>query len=256
MTIRRVNHGKYHSYVDETGAKVPSVTTILGDGLAKPALINWAANTTAGYAVDNWDDLGKLSVSARLAKLQKARYAELDAASKKGTAVHKLAEKLVAGEEVEVPEYLAGHVESYVRFLDEWQVDPVAVEQVVYSHKYRYAGTLDLIADFPTIGKRLLCDVKTAKSGVFPDNALQLSAYRYAECRLGEDATEQPNYEVDGCAVIHVRADGYDLVPVQAGPAEMRFFLYCQQLWRWMNDHSKTVVHEAMLPPRLTEEAS
>lgn len=246
--IKRRNYGKGHAYFDEDG-KVPGVTTILGDGLSKPALINWAANTTAGYAVDHWDELADMKPSERIRTLERCRYAERDAAAKRGTEVHKLGEKLAAGEQVDVPDELAGHVEAYVKFLDDFDVQPLLIEGVVVSRKFRYAGTLDLIADMPTLGKRLILDIKTARSGVWPDNGLQLAAYRYADAYL-DGEVEKPLPECDGAAVIHVRADGYDLVPVLAGPTEHRFFLYVQQMWRWANEHSKTVVGEALAPPR------
>lgn len=45
--IRRVNGKSFgkptHWYQDATGAKIPGVTGIVGDGLPKPALIAWAA---------------------------------------------------------------------------------------------------------------------------------------------------------------------------------------------------------------------
>ena len=254
--LTRKNYGKGHSYFLD-GVKIPGVTAILSDGLAKPALINWAAKTVAGYAVDNWGTLAELKLSERLKTLEAAHYADRDAAGKRGTEVHKLAEALNAGKKVAVPEELAGHVESYVSFLDDHDIRPVLTESsVVYLKPLNeYAGTLDLIARFPALDKTLLCDVKTARSGVFPDNALQLAAYRFATSYL--DGTNlKPMPEVDGCAVIHVRADGYSLVPLEAGPAEHRFFLYCRQLWRWQNEASKTVVGEEIPPPAQLAEVS
>ena len=55
-------------------------------------------------------------------------------------------ERLVKGEAVEAPDEIAGHIESYARFLDEFDVEPVHVEFSVASHRYGYAGTGDLIA--------------------------------------------------------------------------------------------------------------
>ena len=46
--IDRISFGKpTHHYEDAHGKRIPGVTTILNDGLPKPALINWAANATA-----------------------------------------------------------------------------------------------------------------------------------------------------------------------------------------------------------------
>lgn len=245
--VRR-NYGRGHSYLLD-GQKLPGVTTILGDGLAKPALINWAAKTVAGYAVDHWDELGEQPVSARLKTLEQAHYADRDAAGKRGTEVHHLAEKLNAGEEVLVPEELAGHVESYVRFLDDFDPEVVLTEAPCVSlTKWPYAGTFDSIFDIPGHG-RLLCDIKTARSGVFADNGLQLAAYRFTTHFLGSDGQLHDMLAVDGCAVIHVRSDGYSLVPVQAGPDEHRFFLYCRELWRWHHEASKEIVADEIAPP-------
>jgi hypothetical protein len=255
--VRRVNRGKGHSYVDANGAKVPGVTTIMGNGVPKPALINWAANTTAGYAIDHWDELSEMAPSVRLAKLKEARYADRDAAANRGTAVHTLAEKLVLGKEVDVPDELAGHVESYVRFLDEWDVQPVLTEFVVVSHRHGYAGTGDLIADLvdptrPGERVRWLLDVKTSRSGVYGETALQLAGYRYADFYLNAAGDEEALPVVQRTGVIHVRADGYDLVPVEAGPDQFRALLYVQQVANFCAE-SRDLVGDALLPPSLQE---
>lgn len=247
--FKRRQYGRNHSYYLD-GRKLPGVTTILGDGLAKPALVNWGINTTAGYAIDNWAELAELKPSERLDRLKKSPYAERDAAARRGTEVHRLAELLGHGKEVTVPDELAGHVESYVKFLDEFEPEPLLLETAcVNISRWPYAGTFDGILDFPRWGRRLV-DIKTARSGVFPDNALQLAAYRNAThyAAPGDNWTLHPMPEVDGCAVIHVRADGYSLVPVETGPDVFMAFRYAQQMYRWANELSKTVVGEAVTP--------
>lgn len=235
--IRRIDTAKSHYYADANKTRVPGVTTILDGALPKKALINWAGNATADAAINRWDELGELPPAARLKELQGARYADKDLAAKRGTEVHTYAERLINGEEVIVPEELHGHVESYARFLDVFKVEPVAVEFGVASYKHAYAGTTDLIADItvPRLGrKRLLMDIKTSRSGIFAEVSLQLAAYRYAEVIIGdEDQPERPMIEVDGCAGIHVRGDGADLVPVTADEAVFRSFLYCKQMYEF-----------------------
>jgi len=245
--IRRVDTAKGHHYVDANGRRVPGVTTILGGGLPKAALINWAGNATAGYAIDNWDELATLPPSERLRRLQGGRYEDRDKAANRGTQVHKLAEQLITGAEVPIPEELAGHTESYVQFLDQFEPQPVLIEGTIYSIKYGYAGTLDLIADFPTMGKRLLVDVKTNRTGIFGETALQLAGYRYAETCV-VDGEPRPMIEVDDCAAIHVRSDGFDLVPVIAGPQQFRDFLYAQQIKRF-DDEARDLIGAPIDPP-------
>lgn len=211
-----------HWYEDATGRRVPGVTTILKEGLPAPALINWAGNVTAEYAVNNWADLTTKPVADRLKELKGCRFAERDAAARRGTEVHALGEQLVHGQQVEVPDELTGHVDAYVRFLDQWQPEPILTEVTVYHTQYEYAGTLDLVCKMN--GATWLLDLKTGRSGVYGETALQLSAYRYAEKYLNPDGVATPMPPVDHTGVVWVRSDGYDLLPVSTGPETLTYF--------------------------------
>ncbi|MDN5859951.1 MAG: hypothetical protein L0H84_15155 [Pseudonocardia sp.] len=272
--IKRINRGRGHSYMDANGAKVPGVTTVIGEGVPKPALMDWGPRVTAEYAVDHWDELSKLAPSARLEKLKKARYADRDAAANKGTRVHQLAEQLVAGKQVKVPDDLAGHVESYVAFLDQWEPEPLLIEAVVMSHQHGYAGTLDLAAHFDAqllldcgiaADDELLAevlrslagddeqalailDVKTSRSGIFGETALQLAGYRFADVYV-DNNVEQPMPEFHLALGLHIRADGYDLYPMTAGREQHRELLYAREVGRFVTDHSRSYVGPALSPP-------
>lgn len=254
--ISRRNHGKGHSYRDANGERVPGVTTILGNGCPKPALIEWSARTTIDYALDYWDELNDLPPSERVKRLSRARFAHRDAAARRGTEVHRLGDELARGHEVEVPEEIADHVESYVSFLDTWDVQPLAVEAVVVSHDYGYAGTLDLIADLrhPTEpGRRVvwLLDLKTTESGVFREAVLQLAAYRYATHYVTSEGNEERMLPVERCGVVHVRADGAHLVPVVAERDEHRQFLYVQQVADFVQIDSHELIGDPLPAPPL-----
>lgn len=203
-----------HWYVDANGLKIPGVTSILSDGLPKPALVGWGIKSVAEYAIDHWDDLAEEKPSDRLKTLKGSPYAVRDEAASRGTAVHHIAERLAAGEEVEYEDELAGHVESAVRFLDEWQPRVILAEKSCYNLEYGWAGTFDLIAEFPD-GRTALLDYKTSK-GVYPDTGLQLAAYRYSTHYTDDAGEPQPMPAVDWCGVVHVRADGYDVYELRA----------------------------------------
>lgn len=248
--IRRRDTARGHYYEDAAGQRVPGVTTIIGDGVPKPALINWAATATAEYALNNWDRLSDAQPAVRLKELNGARYAEKDAAANRGTEVHRIAERLIKGERVEIPDALAGHAESYVRFLDEFQVEAVHVEFGVASYKHNYAGTGDLICWVTMAdGSRrlILADAKTNRSGIFGETALQLAGYRFADVLITADG-EEPMIEVEACAAVHVRADGYSLVPVTAEREQHRAFLYAQQVGAFVAN-SRDLVGAAIVPP-------
>lgn len=265
MTIRRVNRGKGHSYIDdETGQKVPGVTSFLDKGVPKPALINWSASATVDYAIDHWEALSALTPSARAKELLGARYAVKDAAANKGTKIHALASRLIHGEAVTVPDGLEGYVESYVRFLDEWDVQPVLVEATVISHAHGYCGTLDLVADLldpdmPGERVRWLLDVKSNRSGIFGETALQLAGYRYSDAYIdGDIEAEVEMPTVDRTGAVWVRQNGYDLVPVEADEPQHRQFLYAQQMAGFV-ETSRDLVGEPLAAPypstyRLTRE--
>jgi hypothetical protein len=226
--------GGHGYYLD--GQKTPGVTTIISDGTPSRGLINWAAKAAANYAVDHADALLALNDREGFRELcATAHTRDRDAAARRGTEVHALAERLQRGEEVEVPEELEGHVDSYIRFVEEWQPSDLLIERTVVNRKYRYLGTLDAIGSLAGLPGRGLWDIKTTRSGIFGDIALQLAAYRYAESMLTPDQRgEEPMPPVDWCAALWVRADGYDLIPVEAGPAEFRAFLYVQQVGQFM----------------------
>lgn len=245
MKTGRRNHGKGHSYLLD-GEKVPSVTAIL-KGIPKPALTTWAAKAAASYAIDNWDELASLPMSTRFEQIKRAPWSQRDAAAARGTQVHDLAERLTRGEEVEVPDHIAGHVDACVQFLDDYDVQPLVTEQPVFSRKHKYAGTPDLFAIAG--GAPRLVDYKTAQSGIWGETAIQCALYRYAEFWIDDEGSEQPIPEVDGCWGVWIRADGYDVYPLTAGPAQFRQALYAAQVCTLL-DELRDLVGPALTPPR------
>jgi hypothetical protein len=268
--IRRRQYGRSgHGYLDANGLRVPGVTTIL-KALPKDALINWAANATADAAVDRWDELSAMKPAARLTTLKKARYEDRDTAANRGTEVHNAAQRYLEGEEIELPDEIAGHVESYISFVDDWQPEPLLVEAVIMSHRYGYAGTVDLGVEFadPAVIARLaeqlkmpelvqldrpvraIGDIKTSRSGIFPETAWQVCAYRYADVYVDVDGDEQPMPTFDFAFALHVRADDYGMRPLVAGPEQLREFLYVREVHRAVEETSKSYVGEELTPGR------
>lgn len=254
--IRRRNYGNSHGYVDAANRKVPSVTAIIRDGVPKPGLISWSANTGAAYAIDNWDDLSMLTPNARYWQIAGAWRRELSAAAVRGTVVHTYLPRLLAGEAIDAPEHLSGYLASLVRFMDEWDVRLVLAEQTVISYAHGYSGTFDLIADVldpDGFGdrERWLIDGKTSNSGVYGETALQLAAYRYAEVYSEYPDGETPLPAVERTGVLHIREDGYDLVPVEAGPDQLRYFLAAKQVAEFRAS-ADDLIGDPLTPPPST----
>jgi hypothetical protein len=220
--LRRVNRGSWHQYLDGDH-ELPGVTTILNAVLAKPALVGWASRSSADYVIDHWDELLEMEPSARFAAVRGAADRTSKSAMGRGTRIHELGEQLVHGVEVDVPDELVGPVEAYARWLDTWHVVPHYTETPVASRRWQYGGTWDLMGS-DLRGLTFLGDIKTG-SGVYPETALQLAAYRYADVMLTDDG-ELPVPPVDVVQVMHVLPDTVRVVPVVADEAAFRAFLH------------------------------
>lgn len=278
--------GNGHSYYLD-GEWCPGVTTVLSNGIPKNGLIEWASGIPSDYVANMlqvakdsqgrtrvvademvedlrqwqeartggkkvpWSTATPLPRGAVADALKSLKNRDRDTAANRGTEVHGLAERLAHGEEVQVPDELAGHVASYVRFLDSWNPYDAITERVVINRRWRYMGKFDLLARFdnlPTwIAERIgstsgvgLLDVKTSRSGIFAEVALQLEAYRRAETMLTADGRDEiPMPAVDFVAAIHVRADGFDVyafdIETASRPSTFDVFLYAKQVGDWLD---------------------
>jgi hypothetical protein len=209
------------------GEWVPGVTTILGV-LDKPAIPKWAATQVAEYVADNPAGVEELRAMGRGPMVQALKglpWAKRDTAAVRGTDVHNFAEKIVNGETVEVPEYLAGYVEAALAFMDDYAIEPVLVEAVVGSRENRYAGKLDLVAD-SNRHPRAIYDYKTTASGIYGTTAWQNAAYAFAEF-CGEGGLEMPlaGLGIEASFGVHLRPDGYSVHPLSFSPAVFQEFL-------------------------------
>ena len=234
LTFRRA-YGSGHSYTLDGEQYIKGVTTMMR-GLNGPPE-SYFTKTTAGYAVDNWDRLAELAPSARLEEIAGATKKRFTAAGLKGTRVHKLAEALAKGDEVVIPDDIRGHVEACVQFLDDYDIETLHTEPALFSRKYKYAGSADLFctAQKPraTARTRVLADYKTSASGPWGSVAFQLSGYRFADFMLsgdgGKNSVELPVPEVDEAWAVWIRADGYEVFPVDTSEDILRQLLYIDQ---------------------------
>jgi hypothetical protein len=213
------------------GKRLTSVTTVLGAGIPKPFLIDWAANTAADYAIAN--------PGASRDEIASAHRKERDQAGVRGTAVHNLAEDLVHGNAVEVPEELAPYIDGYLNFLEAWQLQPVLTEKTICLPDLNVAGRFDLIGTSPFLnsGEPCIFDVKTSK-GVYRETAAQLAAYSKGAYYVTDEApgTQHSLPKVGASFVIHVTAYGTDLVPFAQSPEELdadyEYFLHAHAIYK------------------------
>lgn len=226
MALKRTEHGRGYRYTLD-GTPVMGVTSLIGGGLPRSALMGWAAKRAARYAVDNWRGLAPLVASgeaeAAYEEIKGAPFRERDAAAERGSQVHAYA--LSGAVDDEVPEELRGYVVSCGKFLADWDVHPLLTKTAIGSRTHHYAGTLELVAQLRG-GEVALLDYKTSASGIWPETALRAAAYRYAEFYLGEDGVEVPmaRFGITAAYAVHLRTDGYAVHPLTADEEAFRRF--------------------------------
>lgn len=215
-----------HSYRLD-GEATKGVTTLIGNGLPKKALPPWAARTVAEFVADNPDQVDALRSMGRgpmVDALKAVPWQARDTAAARGTDIHALADEIIHGREVQVPETLAGYVQGYVDWLDRSGAEPILTERPCASRKWRYAGTFDAVARIRD--SLWLLDWKTS-TGVYGDNALQLAAYSHSEFYLDpDDGSERDMPEVEHLGIVHIRPDGTDLWRVRDPEAAWKDFLH------------------------------
>lgn len=204
-----------------TGEFVPSVTTITGME-DKPNLIQWAADMTLRWAVDNWNTLGQRSDQQAY---NWGRYRWRDVRDERaliGTESHEWVEQdLTDGWNYpKLSPEAAQCVQQWQLLRAQHVLEPVHVEVTAWNHTDKWAGTLDYGGYVD--GVLTLGDVKTSK-GLWDGHRMQIAALANAEVLMikQEDGTwieiEPPKWE--RYSFFHLRPDYYDPMREQTIPA-------------------------------------
>lgn len=223
---------------ERDGRKFTSVTTIINDGIPKPALIGWAAKMTAEFAIAHPD--------ATIEEMKAARFASSDEASARGTALHKWVEQWALAEgHVKAPtdEVLCKMSAQWLVLADKHNVVPEASEFTVYNEALGYAGTADMVATVDGIPS--LVDVKTGKD-VYHDAALQLCALAHGEYIGIHNGPTFPMPTFDRCLVAHVRPTFARFYPVNVDEWAWRTFRAARAISQWMQGPSKGAILPAI----------
>lgn len=263
-----------------------SVTRIEGARDQGFGLDWWKRNTVATAAVREYDAWrsrleheGEDSAVKYLADATFRRApGETRTAADLGSDVHRALERYTLDGRVPhdlIDDEVRPFFEQAARWLDAFAPTIIATECAVFNDTYRYAGTLDLIAEID--GDSYIIDYKTSRADTdrqgrpkkpYGDSvALQLAAYRYAEMAAvwrarrveyprryyllndAERSWAQPVPEVDGGLAVLITPERCEAYPVACGPEVFRVFLHCLEIFRWNEQGSKRVVGSPLIPP-------
>jgi hypothetical protein len=259
-TVPKRSRGYYTD--PETKQKLISVTTVLSNGVPKPALMHWAAVEVARCALDNVVTLAKATRTIDGTErcfqwLRNAAERKRDTAANVGSVVHSFIEATILGTPMpEVDEVSAPFLEQFRRFVIDFDVEFTASEAVVANRSAGWAGTLDWMAHlraYPDLG-HVMGDTKTggdlaSGKGVYPEAGLQMSAYRQAEVLWLRDGSTVPMPATDSAVVLHLRPDGYRVVPVRADEWMYAAFLAAKAVATYVRDLAPDVVADPMPVP-------
>lgn len=221
----------------------PSITNIIGV-MDKPFLPPYYARLVAEYAVDNLESL----------KFSRDRFGrDMAVGSAKavvnlphpnaaiGDEVHDAIDRWVKSGQsliLEDFEFSTSTAENmfrqFLNFMAVRQPEVVRSEYTVWSYKYGYAGTGDLL--WRDQGKLCVVDTKTG-TNVHPEVTMQTMAIAMADVILDEDGTEHPigwgRDAMPDLYVLHVRPRSVKLHKLGMEREAWRTFLACKQIFDW-----------------------
>lgn len=138
--VKQINGGKFRLYETPGGNRYPSVTSVLGEMSDKSFLVKWQ------------NSIGKENAERATKR-----------AGVRGTAVHKMCEKYVLNEDIDLSKEMPFNVhlfEQFVKALSTRMNNVRMSEGFLFSHKLKIAGSVDLVADYD--GQISIVDFKTS----------------------------------------------------------------------------------------------
>lgn len=198
-TVDLIFESAKHKYF-YNGKPVKSVTGILGT-ISKPFLVPWAAKVTAekmaellkpGVAYD------EIQIKNMLDEAKRAHYNTKVSAGDIGSLVHDFISKVIKGEHpgTLVHQEANNAAQRFMEWARTNNVEFLLSEQVVFSKKYNFCGTLDFVCRMN--GKLYLGDIKTSNQISYTEYGGQMAAYQIAR------SEEFPSELYDGCILVRV----------------------------------------------------
>lgn len=250
-----------------------SVTSLTG--LLPKNLVWWAGNVVAACAVDEFDDWRQMATRDEAYDyVRRAHQRISQKAMDLGSEVHRFAEAYHLGAPMPTPPLpVKAYMDRLAQFFADWQPEVIAAETKVYHRNTRgqaYAGTLDLLVKID--GETAVIDIKTGRN-VWPEAALQINAYAYADFLIADpnhpgaiqrtpgrgrrwyewhgppaDEIEMP--DVQAGYALHLRPDGYQLLPVPIEDRLYDLFLSLFRVLEWEDTIKKTALGAPIPPSR------
>ena len=157
-----------------------------------------------------------------------------------------------------VPTSTMAFLKNFARFATEFDVIPQLVETTVWDDEVGYAGTFDglfrltlsqEVADNLGVAREIdaIVDIKTGASGVWPEAALQQTAYARAKWFIDPDTGKKcPMPQVDAAFGLWLRPEGWALIPLEIDAENWEQFKRLRASWQWKRTREKYAVGKAV----------
>jgi hypothetical protein len=230
------NEGKHQYTVD--GEYVPAVTSVLGTTIAKQKfLMPWAVKMGAQWFEENirqatrdsvkedhYTFKDNLTIDEMVTGIKKAYRQKSEGAIELGKRVHQWCEdailwKLGKGEVPAMPddEASCNSINAFRNWVKQNDVEWIAAEKPLYHRKYKYAGTVDAIANVN--GEFSVIDFKTSNR-IYDEYHLQVAAYG----KCVEDIYGKP---VDGAYILRFDKQTGAFDSMKSNDVDVDFITFC-----------------------------
>ena len=189
----------------------------------------WGANMAVGYIQKKILEAETGTVLDNLSQwIEEARKAHCKRktdAGDWGTKMHELVEKNIKGEEQEIPETHKKSFENFLEWVEKNKVKFLESEKNIYSEKLWLGGIVDFVCEID--GEVWIGDIKTAKSGIYPEHFWQCAGYQLMLQEMGL----YPN--VKGYIILNLKQDGKVLEKRSISNGDnTKAFLACLDIYR------------------------
>jgi len=246
----------------ETGEKYAGVSSIL-NVLNKEGVNKAKLKKQATYLADNRKRLADVTKAQFLAEV-KSDEVYLDdwrVAREVGTMAHSVLENLLQGTNPEdvayedVEGWEGQHpklwmTRAWEELNEQFDVQPLHNERMVFSPQYGYAGTYDNA--WMIDGKLCIVDAKTNKNGPRASVGLQNIAYAMAEKMYDENGDVQDNLEFEASRVFWVRPEGWNLYDLRFDKELWIDFRAMLRAYKYVKIREPRIIEAALVDDGLT----
>jgi hypothetical protein len=240
-------------YYDWRGQKLPSTTSLRRMAGVPFPILQWTVSKVVERAIAEYPVMAQMmarparprervrdkNVAKEVGRwLRSAATEERDAAAELGTLVHDLAVRRVPLSKVTDKDALPYLIPFY-DWIRASGVNIVATERQVFNLAVGYAGTFDLLVEFPN-GDLGVIDVKTGR-GTYAEHALQLVSYALGEFVGEDDIIDVPLtkalHQANTMALLHLSPGQWKYQRVPATAEMFEAFRALATFATWMAAH-------------------